>query len=142
MPGERLFRGLSRWHAGDAHRERFRALGLLGYRLHDARHHWAVRMVRAGMPLELVARQFGHVDVVMVARVYGRLVSKHHEQFAKQIAEKLGTSTGTAPRHDKSQPPGSDWLSDSRGGTRTRDPGIMRSNLPQEDDTPPREKAE
>ncbi len=139
MPGERLFRGLSRWHAGDAHRERCGALGLLGYRLHDARHHWAVRMVRAGMPLELVARQLGHVDVVMVARVYGRWVPQHHErdrweraaaaldieQFGKQIVEKMGTSAGTSLRNDKSQPPVSDWPVNSRGGTRTRDPGIM-----------------
>ena len=36
----------------DVHRERLRALGLAGYRLHDSRHHWAVRTVRAGMPLE------------------------------------------------------------------------------------------
>src|ERR687889_224554 len=51
---------------------RLRALGLLGYRLHDARHHWAVRMARAGAPFELIARQLGHRDVAMVAKVYGR----------------------------------------------------------------------
>ncbi len=38
----------------------------------------------------------------------------------------MGTSVGTSPRNDSSQPPVSDWLVDSRGGTRTRDPGIMR----------------
>ncbi|HLQ23575.1 MAG TPA: tyrosine-type recombinase/integrase, partial [Gemmatimonadales bacterium] len=72
LPGERLFRGISRRAAGDVHRERLKALGLPHHHLHDSRHHWAVRMVRAGMPLELVARQLGHRDVVMVARVYGR----------------------------------------------------------------------
>jgi integrase len=41
LPGERVFRGLDRWQASDAHRERLRAIGLEGYRLHDARHHWA-----------------------------------------------------------------------------------------------------
>jgi hypothetical protein len=41
LPGERAIRGVHRWAAGDAHRERCRALGLHGYRLHDARHHWA-----------------------------------------------------------------------------------------------------
>lgn len=46
LPGERVFRGVDRWMAGDVHRERLRALGLVGYRLHDARHHWAVRMAR------------------------------------------------------------------------------------------------
>jgi integrase len=48
LPGERVFRGLDRWAVGEAHRQRLRALGLEGYRLHDARHHWAVRMARAG----------------------------------------------------------------------------------------------
>jgi integrase len=68
-PGERLFRGIHRWAASQYHRERCHALGFVGHRLHDARHHWVVRMVRAGMPLELVARQLGHRDVVMVAKV-------------------------------------------------------------------------
>jgi integrase len=72
LPGERVFRGLDRWAVGEAHRQRFRMLGLEGYRLHDARHHWAVRMARAGAPFELIARQLGHRDVAMVAKVYGR----------------------------------------------------------------------
>jgi hypothetical protein len=71
---------MHRWAASEYHRERCRALGLLGYHLHDARHHWAVRMVRAGMPLEVVARQLGHPDVVMVAKVYGRFVPSHVER--------------------------------------------------------------
>jgi hypothetical protein len=39
------------------------------------------------------------------------------------------TVLSTAPRNDTSQPQSSDWLIDSRGGTRTRDPGIMRRGL-------------
>ena len=54
------------------HRERPRALGLEGYRLHDGRHHWSLRLARAGAPFELIARQLGHRDVAMVAKVYGR----------------------------------------------------------------------
>jgi hypothetical protein len=41
FPGERVLRGVDRWEASDTHRERLRALGLSGYTLHDARHHWA-----------------------------------------------------------------------------------------------------
>jgi hypothetical protein len=52
--------------------ERLRTLGLEGYWLHDARQHWAVRMARAGTPFEPIARQLGHRDVGMVAKVYGR----------------------------------------------------------------------
>jgi integrase len=80
LPGERLFRGINRRAAGEVHRERLKALGLPHHRLHDSRHHWAVRMVRAGMPLELVARQLGHRDVVMVAKVYGRFVPTSQER--------------------------------------------------------------
>jgi integrase len=72
LPGERVFRDLDRWAVSAAHRTRLRALGLEGHRLHDARHHWAVRMARAGVPFELIARQLGHRDVAMVAKVYGR----------------------------------------------------------------------
>lgn len=80
LPGERLFRGLHRWGTSDAHREQLRVLDLPHHRLHDARHHWAVHMVRAGMPLELVARQLGHRHVAMVAKVYGRFVPNSHER--------------------------------------------------------------
>ena len=109
-------------------------------------------MVRAGMPLELVARQLGHRDVVMVAKVYGRFVPTHVERDRWEQAaaaldkEKWGDkasskgdsaekSTGTgahggaAPRNDVSQSPASDWPVDSRGGTRTRDPSIMSAVL-------------
>jgi hypothetical protein len=38
----------------------------------------------------------------------------------------VGTALGTSPQNESSQPPVSDWLVDSRGGTRTHEPGIMR----------------
>jgi Phage integrase family len=142
MPGERLFRGIHRWAAGDAHRQRLHALGLLDYRLHDSRHHWAVRMVRAGMPLELVARQLGHRDVVMVAKVYGRFVPNHQERDRWEHAAaaldiekwgQMGTVAGTsAPATEASEVANINDVSDfenSRGGTRTRDPGIMSAVL-------------
>lgn len=47
-------------------------LGYPGYTLHDARHHWAVRMIRAGAPVEVVARQLGHRDAIMCLKIYGR----------------------------------------------------------------------
>ncbi len=127
LPGERLFRGIHRWAAGDVHRERCRALGLEGYRLRDARHHWAVRMVRAGMPLELVARQLGHRDVVMVARVYGRFVPNtvertRWEQAASALdAEKwkeMGAVLGAVGRVNSPAPSVTAYPPSSRGGTR------------------------
>lgn len=41
-------------------------------RLHDSRHYFAVRLVRSGTPVEVVADQLGHADATMVVKVYGR----------------------------------------------------------------------
>jgi integrase len=146
LPGERAFRGVDRWQAGDVHRERLRALGLEGYRLHDARHHWAVRMARAGAPFELIARQLGHRDVAMVAKVYGRFkpdteerdrwerlaTARDAEKWAGRGAKGVASRSGDAQTsHEES--PATPWereaSDDSRGGTRTRDPGIMSAVL-------------
>jgi hypothetical protein len=141
-PGERLFRGIHRWAASGAHRERVRALGLVDYRLHDRRHHWAVRMVRAGMPLELVARQLGHRDVVMVAKVYCRFVPNHQErdhweqaaaaldiEKCGQMGTAKGSSSSMAENSEVANVNDASDFDDSRGGTRTRDPGIMSAVL-------------
>ena len=145
-PGERLFRGVDRWEVGRAHRDRLVALGIPHHRLHDARHFYAIRAVRAGTPYELVARQLGHADVTMVARIYGRYAPRSDERdrwerIASQLDEPakapernekdghVGAKAGANPQNDSSQPPVSDWLADSRGGTRTLDPGIMSAVL-------------
>ena len=138
LPGERVFRGMNRWQASQAHRERCRALGLEGYRLHDARHHWAVRMARAGAPFELIARQLGHRDVAMVAKVYGRFKPDTEERdrweriAAVRDREKWhhpASKEGANAEKQDEAGAGNGWESDSRGGTRTRDPGIMSAVL-------------
>ena len=150
-PGERLFRGIHRWAVGDAHRNRLVALGLPHHRVHDARHFYAIRAVRAGTPYELVARQLGHADVQMVARVYGRFAPRSDERdrwekiAAKQDAareraleaqakkrkkvDEMGTSVGTSLHADSHENVVSRSLPNSRGGTRTHDPGIMSAVL-------------
>ena len=158
-PGERLFRGLDRWTVGEAHRARLVALGLPHHRLHDARHFYAIRAVRAGTPYELVARQLGHADVQMVARVYGRYAPRSDERDrwekiaaqldlpaeAREAAEpspsdkvgEMGTVVGASSEGEialgeaESPVTDSDYEAsdDSRGGTRTRDPGIMSAVL-------------
>jgi integrase len=146
LPGERVFRGLDRWQVGDVHRDRLRAIGLEGYRLHDSRHHWAVRMARAGAPFELIARQLGHRDVAMVAKVYGRFKPDTEERdrweriASERDAEKWpakgAKGASTAAHHGENKDEESpatpleyEALDDSRGGTRTRDPGIMSAVL-------------
>jgi len=140
-PGERLFRGLDRWQVGGAHRARLTALGLPHHRVHDSRHFYAIRAIRAGTPYELVARQLGHADVAMVAKVYGRFAPRSDERdrwekIAATLDEKsmeMGTAVGTSPspnENDKARKPLDSRASgNSRGGTRTHDPGIMSAVL-------------
>jgi integrase len=73
-PSAPLFPGLTRWSASDSHRDACKARGadFADYRMHDARHSYAVRALRAGAPLEHVVRQLGHADTQMVTKVYGR----------------------------------------------------------------------
>lgn len=113
LPGERIFRGIDRWKASDYHRERLRALGLPQLRLHDSRHHWAVENVRAGVPVELVARQLGHCDATMVLKVYGRFIPHDvewaywRERLAERQASKLpgrGAAGGAARRPEPRSP--------------------------------------
>ena len=88
-PGAYLFPGVSRWRASDVHRAACKELGegFEDYRLHDARHTYAVRAIKAGAPFEHVAEQLGHADTTMVVKVYGRYKPSAEERRAwAQIA--------------------------------------------------------
>lgn len=78
LPAAELFPTLDRTTATKAHLKIARALELhqKGITLRAARHHWAVRAIRAGTPAELVGRQLGHKDATMVLKVYGRFVPR------------------------------------------------------------------
>lgn len=80
LPDAPLFPGLDRWKASKSHKRTVEALGLRPLRVHEARDHWAVRMIRAGTPIELIARQLGHVNAVMALRVYGRFIPTSEER--------------------------------------------------------------
>lgn len=85
LPEARLFPGVNRYTASDIHRRILADLGIRGegrdaIRLHDARHFWAVRAIRAGTPIEIVARQLGHKDGTLALRVYGRFAPTSEER--------------------------------------------------------------
>jgi integrase len=154
LPGERLFRALDRWQVLKAHRDRLVALGLPHHRLHDSRHFYAIRAIRAGTPYELVARQLGHADVAMVAKVYGRFAPRSDERdrwekiaaLQDQKSNEMGTVVGTSsevPNNEKARKPlARRALPNSRGGTRTHDPGIMRAvPRPEDGQTDPESEA-
>ena len=48
--------------------------------MRDQRHTYAVRAIRAGTPAELVARQLGHANAVLVHKVYGRFLPRQEER--------------------------------------------------------------
>ncbi len=79
LPNALLFDGISRWTASDVHRATCKRLEIEDYRLHDGRHTFAVRAIRAGASFEFVAQQLGHANTVMVVRVYGRFKPTEEE---------------------------------------------------------------
>ena len=131
------------------------------YRLHDQRHSYAVRASRAGTPAEVVARQLGHANAVLVLKVYGRFMPGQQDRDRWELIaaaddarraegliralEQLEDSGPEAGRpvyqtvYQKKERPIRQALdpattrksttSHSRGGTRTRDPGIMSAVL-------------
>ena len=150
LPDAPLFPGVDRRNTGDYHRGRLKALELSHHRRTDARHVYSIRAVRAGVPYELVARQLGHADVAMVAKVHGRFAPGHQDRerwekiadardreelgelFREKIAGRGALDGAPSLRgvqklremnrgiSDDSETCGNSW-----GGTRTRDPGIM-----------------
>lgn len=72
-PTTPLFNGVTRFRALKVQRAALKALKLdEGYTLHDARHSYAVRQMKAGADPQLIAHQLGHIDASMVLRVYGK----------------------------------------------------------------------
>lgn len=87
LPDAKLFDTIpDRWVAGDAHRAAIEALvargfeGFRGYWMRDARHTWAVRAMRAGVPLELMRQQMGHANGTLILTTYGRFAPSADEQ--------------------------------------------------------------
>jgi hypothetical protein len=130
------------------HRSACAKLAIRDYRQQDQRHSYAVRAVRSGAPAELVARQLGHANPVMVHKVYGRFAPNQEDRdkweriASAQDAARKGSdkNSGTTvyhpvyhtPVHEKPKsrkPLSSRDLVNSRGGTRTHDPGIMSAVL-------------
>lgn len=87
-PNARLFDQIAdRWDARDAHYATVLALApqlpkLLdhqGYWLRDHRHTWAVRAIRSGWPVEAVRLQLGHINGVLVVKVYAKFFPRREE---------------------------------------------------------------
>lgn len=86
LPDARVFRGGRRafQRAVTAAAE---AVGLTMRPAHDWRHTFAVRALRAGVPLYAVAHQLGHGSTLLAQKVYGR--------FVPQVADLAATVPAT-----------------------------------------------
>jgi len=80
LPSAPLFLGLNRHTVSDKHLATCKALEIGDYQLRDQRHSFAVRAARAGTPAELIARQLGHANAILVLQVYGRFMPSAQER--------------------------------------------------------------
>lgn len=117
-PNDHLFPGIDRWEASDAHRAACKLAEIEGYQLRDQRHSYAVRAARGGTPAELISRQLGHANAVLVLMIYGRFMPSQQDRdkwerlcdIQDQESAAACTVACTPPRNDMSQPLVSDWL--------------------------------
>lgn len=114
LPTARLFpASWNRWTVSDWHRETVKALELPVYPLRNARHHWAVRALRAGAPLSVVQHQLGHGSPQLTLTVYGR--------FAPDAADRDRWERAASETDPRSAKDGAKMhtklVSNSRGGT-------------------------
>jgi len=103
-------------------RQRCKALGLEGVTFHTMRHTWASWQAQSGTPLRHLQELGGWATLDMPLR-YTHLAPGHLAPYADRTL--LGTETVT--EGDASQEARVSPCSGGKGGTRTLDPGIMRT---------------
>jgi integrase len=65
---------------------------------HQLRHTWASHSVVAGMPLNVVARNLGHVDTKMVEKHYGHLAPSYVVDQVRRFAPQFGKVSSSVKR--------------------------------------------
>lgn len=114
LPQSRLFgEHWTRWVVSKRHRETAKQLGLPVYPLHNARDHWAVRQLKAGAPVAMVAAQLGHGSPQLTLSKYGRFIPSAADR-AHWEAEATKSDRRSAKGSAKMK---LSKLSNSRGGT-------------------------
>jgi hypothetical protein len=141
LPDALLVPGMKRGAAGDQHRQVCQRLGIADYELRDSRHSWAVRAAKAGTPAEIIARQLGHANGVMVLKVYGRFLPSQHDRdkweriaalqdaAEAQAEAAVATSCATPAMGARVTPSGTRAR---RGPRRTMSPGGGPISMPSE----------
>jgi integrase len=65
---------------------------------HQLRHTWASLAIKQGVPLQMVAKNLGHVDTRMVERHYGHLDEDHVTTTIRERAPRFGSVKGSVER--------------------------------------------
>jgi integrase len=76
---------ITRWWREAVARARLPAI-----RLHDARHTAATMLLRAGVPVKVVAQRLGHADVTVTMRVYQHVTAQDDQAAADALGQALG----------------------------------------------------
>lgn len=90
--------GVSTSRLRQTHLEACAAIGLEGYRFHDARHTFAVLWKQRGVPSAVIGLQLGHADGRTVEKVYGlsQVTVQQLEYWAGVVAQN-DNQTATNP---------------------------------------------
>jgi integrase len=70
-------------------REAVDRAGLARIRLHDARHTAATMLLRAGVPVKVVAQRLGHADVAVTMRIYQHVTAQDDRSAADVLGRAL-----------------------------------------------------
>ena len=63
-------------------------------RLHDLRHIHATLLLRAGVPVHVVAARLGHADAAITLRVYAHVLGDQAQEAAETFASVLNSPAG------------------------------------------------
>lgn len=89
LPDALLWGGITPDAARHQHKKACRALRIDDYRMHDSRHSYAVRHMRAEHDIHMIARNLGHTDATMVLKVYGKY-RPNTDDFRRLSSDKRG----------------------------------------------------
>jgi integrase/recombinase XerC len=85
-PAALLFEGIRARRALDVQRRELERLELdVRYTLHDARHSYAVRQMKSGVDVQVIAANLGHTDAMMVLKVYGKYRPNAQDRARTQL---------------------------------------------------------